>query len=105
MKKMMLMAVCVALFTINGFAHQAFTLVSSEKKTITAEQLAVVEKSRTSGTLAGANLTFTTKEIRLVIVTGPGEDMLSYRIQGLRNPTLVVPAGATLKILFVNSDV
>ena len=31
--------------------------------------------------------------------------MLSYRIQGLRNPTLeAVPAGAKLKILFVNMD-
>ena len=31
--------------------------------------------------------------------------MLSYRIQGVRNPNLVVPAGATLRILFVNVDV
>ena len=30
--------------------------------------------------------------------------MLSYRIAGLRNPTLVVPAGATLKALFLNTD-
>lgn len=31
--------------------------------------------------------------------------MLSYRIQGVRNPNLVVPSGATIKILFVNTDV
>ncbi len=31
--------------------------------------------------------------------------MLSYRIQGVRSPNLVVPSGSTLRILFVNSDV
>ena len=30
--------------------------------------------------------------------------MLSYRIGGLRNPTLIVPRGATIKMLFVNTD-
>ena len=30
--------------------------------------------------------------------------MLLYRIQGTRNPTLVVLPGATLKVLFVNTD-
>ncbi len=50
------------------------------------------------------SLTFTGKAIRLVVTTGPEKDMLSYRIQGLRNPTLVLPKHATLRILFVNTD-
>lgn len=64
-----------------------------------------VAKTRTVGKKEGTSLSFTEKEIRLVIYTGPLEDMLSYRIQGMRNPTLVVPSGATLKIIFVNTDI
>ncbi len=42
--------------------------------------------------------------MRLVVQTGPSNDMMSYRIAGLKNPKLTVPKGATLHILFVNSD-
>ena len=49
-------------------------------------------------------LTFSRRKISLVVTTGPSNDMLSYRIQGLRNPKLVIPAGAKLRVLFVNSD-
>ncbi len=104
MKKFILL-LFVALFCgVNAFAHEAFTLVSSEKKTIKLADLIEIEKTRTIGKKEKLNLTFTEKEIRLVIKTGPADDMLSYRILGMRNPNLIVPAGATLKILFVNSD-
>ena len=49
-------------------------------------------------------LTFRAKTVHLVVHTGPENDMLSYRIAGLRNPTLVLPRGAVLNILFVNTD-
>ena len=104
MKKLILMATCVVIFSVNVFAHQAFTLVSSEKKMVTEAELLKFEKERTLGKKEGTNLVFTTTEIRLVVVTGPEDDMLSYRIQGMRNPTLVVPPGAMLKILFINRD-
>ena len=91
-------------FSINAFAHEAFTLVSSEKKTIKVEDLLKVEKERTLGKIDGTTLTFNEPEIWLVITTGPEDDMLSYRIQGIRNPTIVVPPDATIKILFVNMD-
>lgn len=93
------------MFSANIFAHQAFTLVSSEKKTVKETEIASLEKSQTVGKKEGSNLVFTEKEIRLVVLTGPEDDMLSYRVQGVRNPNLVVPSGAALKILFVNSDV
>ncbi len=98
------MTACTVLFSVNVFAHEAFTLVSSEKKTVTDAELAKLEKEQTVGNKQGATLTFVAPEIRLVAITGPEEDMLSYRIQGVRNPNLVVPSGATLKILFVNLD-
>lgn len=104
MKKFILLLFCAAFLSINGFAHQSFTLISSTKKTIKLDDLIAAEKERTLGKKDGTNLTFTEQEIRLVIKTGPADDMLSYRILGIRNPSLIVPSGATLKILFVNSD-
>jgi rusticyanin len=56
--------------------------------------------SRTAGTI-----TFTASSIRLAVVaspaTGPDE---TFRIAGLVNPTLIVPAGATISIQLVNAD-
>src|SRR5688572_21284226 len=92
------------MFVVNAFGHQAFTLVSSQKKTVKASELAGLEKNQTNGTKEGSTLTFTGKEIRLVVLTGPEDDMLSYRIQGVRNPILAVPSGVRMTILFVNVD-
>ena len=94
----------MAVLTVSALAHAPFTLVSSEKKTVKESELASVENARTMGKAAGSNLTFSEKEIRIIVVTGPEDDMLSYRVQGIRNPNFVVPAGATLKILFINVD-
>ncbi|MEP7076793.1 MAG: sulfocyanin-like copper-binding protein [Acidobacteriota bacterium] len=104
MKKLFPLLVCALLFSANVFANDVFTLVSSEKKTLKFDDLTKAEAERTLGKKDGTNLVFTATELRLVILSGPEDDMLSYRIQGMRNPTLVVPAGATLKILFVNRD-
>jgi plastocyanin len=90
--------------TGEAFGQQTFTLVSSEKKTVSEADLSALEKTQTAGKTEGSNLSFNENEIRLVATTGPEDDMLSYRIQGLRNPNLVVPSGATLRILFVNTD-
>lgn len=50
------------------------------------------------------SLEFAGPDINLVVHTGPEEDMLSFRVQGLRNPNLIVHPGATLHITFVNTD-
>lgn len=104
MKRFISILIFTLLFSISALAHQAFTLVSSERKTVREADLAALEKSQTIGKKDGKNLTFTELEIRIIVLTGPEDDMLSYRIQGIRNPNLVVPTGATLKILFVNVD-
>ena len=104
MKKLIFLVFVALVFSVQAFAHQAFTLVSSEKKTIKEADLGALEKGQTVGKKDKTTLTFTEKEIRLVVITGPEDDMLSFRIQGMRNPTLVVPSGATLKVLFVNID-
>jgi len=87
-----------------AYAHTAFTLVSSERTAVKAADIASLVKTQTAATRNGSSLAFSENEIRLVVLTGPEDDMLSYRIQGLRSPTLVVPTGATLKILFINVD-
>jgi len=83
-----------------------FHLMKNTAVTLTQLQLDAAEKARTNGVLNEAKdtLTFSQKEVTLVVRTGPEEDMLSYRIQGIRNPTLVVPEMATVKVLFVNVD-
>lgn len=104
MKRFIFITALAIMFSAGAYAHTAFTLVSSQKKTVKQSELVQLEKQRTLGRKEGSNLTFTAKEVRLVVTTGPEDDMFSYRIQGVRNPNLVVPAGATLKILFINTD-
>lgn len=105
MNRLILLLFCALLFSLNAAAQEAFTLVGREKKTVAPDELISLTKGRTVGKKDGTALRFTEKEVRLIVLTGPLEDMLSYRIQGMRNPTLIVPSGATLKILFVNMDI
>ena len=104
MKKVISSLILTFFLSVSAFAHQAFSLVSSQKKTVKESDLAKLEKDQTVGKKDKTNLTFTENTIRLVAMTGPEDDMLSYRIQGMRNPTLVVPSGATLTVLFINTD-
>ncbi|HEV7643332.1 MAG TPA: hypothetical protein VGO50_05250 [Pyrinomonadaceae bacterium] len=104
MKRIILFLGLCAALGVSVFAHQPFSLVSSEKKTLKYSDLTKFKSQQTQGIKEGSNLTFSLTKIRLVMTTGPADDMLSYRLQGMRNPTLVVPAGATLKILIVNTD-
>jgi rusticyanin len=102
--KLLLATIVAVLFTVSIFAKGGFTLVSSKSLTLNETQLQAAEKEATAGKKEGTNISFSQTDIRLVIVTGPEDDMLSYRILGVRNPTLVIPTGATLRILFVNQD-
>ena len=97
------------LLSLAGPAHAApgpFTLAVATSKTMTTTTLAAAQHAATLGQVSADKhtLTFRRKTIRLVAVCGPENDMLSYRIAGLRNPTLNVPGGATLQVLFVNTD-
>lgn len=102
--KFILLFIFGLMFISPAAAHEPFTLVSSERTTLSAAALAVAESEQTMGRTDGQTLRFTQNEIRLVVTTGPEDDMLSYRIQGMRNPVLAVPSGAVLRILFANTD-
>lgn len=104
MKKLIFLAFVGLACSIQAFAQPAFTVISSEQKTVREAEIAALEKGQTAGKKGKASLSFTQGEIRLVALTGPDDDMLSFRIQGVRNPTLVVPSGAILKVLFINVD-
>ena len=82
------------------------TLHGTQAKTLSAARMAAADRTATHGTVSKdkKTVTFHTKQVRLVVYSGPANDMLSYRIDGLRNPTLIVPAGATIKALYINTD-
>lgn len=87
-------------------ARAAFTVAGVTPSTVTNVTASAASRAATRGTVSPdrKTLTFGQKAVRLVVTSGPDSDMLSYRIAGLRNPTLVVPVGATLKALFINMD-
>jgi len=85
-------------------AHQAFTLVSKDKLTVTAAQLADLQRQASVGKIKGSDLTYSEADIKLVATTGPEDDMLSFRIQGVRNPNIVTPGDVRITVWFVNLD-
>src|SRR5947209_5823362 len=104
MFRYVLIAAFAVIFHINSFAHQAFTLQSSQPLKVTDAQLADLQKQATVGVVSGSNLTFSGSDIKIVFVSGPEDDMLSFRVQGLRNPNIVTPSDAKLTVWFVNLD-
>lgn len=82
------------------------TAIGTQSKTFSVAAAAAADKTATHGMVSSdkKTLTFRGKTVRIVAHSGPANDMLSYRIDGLKNPTLVVPAGATIKALFINTD-
>lgn len=115
MHKITFVALTTLLFTFPAVAHEdahdggagaPFALVKHTLQKLSAQALAKAETGQTPGILSDdkKSLSYSAATIRLVVRTGPEDDMLSYRIQGVRNPTLVVPKGAVLRVLFVNTD-
>ncbi|MBS1727594.1 MAG: hypothetical protein JST51_12795 [Armatimonadetes bacterium] len=83
-----------------------FAVSGTKKLTVSASSLAKARRKATAGSVSSdkKSITFSSASAQLVVETGPKNDMMSYRIQSLRNPCLVVKPGATLHILFVNTD-
>lgn len=107
MKSLMLvpmLAIAVGVAAIS--LGDGFTASAAKKLNLTAGSLASAKKKSTAGTISSdkKSITFTASSVQLVVETGPKNDMMSYRIQGLRNPSLVLKAGSTLHVVFVNTD-
>lgn len=99
-----MLAIAVSVAAISS--AEGFTVSGAKKMTVSASSLASAKKKATAGTIGSdkKSITFSGSSAQLVVETGPKNDMMSYRIQGLRNPSLVLKPGATLHILFVNTD-
>ncbi len=107
MKRIAPVLACAVLSLSAAWAQStAFRIKAGRPTLMTAKALAATDK-RASGATIGADrksVMVKGKSARLVVRTGPKSDMMSYRIMGLRNPTITVPSGAKLTILFVNVD-
>jgi rusticyanin len=83
----------------------SFALISHKRLTTTQKKLRTQSKRGDGVPMRDhESLQFKKSDETIVVWTGPDDDMLSYRIQGKRNPTLIVKPGAVLHILFANTD-
>ncbi|MBS1701389.1 MAG: hypothetical protein JST12_07000 [Armatimonadetes bacterium] len=102
----LLPTLAIAISVAASSASADFTVSGAKKITVSASSLASAKKKATAGSISSdkKSITFSGSSAQLVVETGPKNDMMSYRIQGLRNPNLVVKADAILHIVFVNTD-
>ncbi len=96
-------------FTLSGCSdaqQSPFQLIGSHPKILSETELATLETQSDKGTIldGGRALNFSATVVRIVVRSGPSDDMLSYRIQGFRNPTLGFRQGAEVHLLFANVD-
>ena len=97
--------VIMPLLARTAFAQSApFTMIESHERTIPKAQFESIEAAQPKLQVSDNALILADNVDSLVVRTGPDNDMLSYRIQGLRNPTLVIRVGAMVHILFANVD-
>ncbi|HUY51899.1 MAG TPA: sulfocyanin-like copper-binding protein [Streptosporangiaceae bacterium] len=53
---------------------------------------------------AARTITFTTRNVRLVVLASPSMPAESFRIAGMTDPAIIVPAGAHVSIELINAD-
>ena len=53
---------------------------------------------------AAGRITFTSHTVQLVVLASPSMPAENFRIAGLTNPTIVLPAGARVSIQLINAD-
>lgn len=52
----------------------------------------------------GSTITFTSRDVSLVVLASPSMPAESFRIAGMTNPAISVPAGAHVTITLINAD-
>ena len=107
---MLKFTVCILFFfALSGrsAAQQSpFKFISSHALAFSDSELTSLEEKQDKGAIldGGRALNFTSTILRIVVRSGPSDDMLSYRIQGFRNPTLGFRPGSEVHLLFANVD-
>ncbi len=121
MKRALAVLACLSGMLISAYCMAAATGTSSKganplrrdvkvirmkRIEITPQKLAQYQHAKLDGRISHNRkyIYFTDKVVRLVVCSGPANDMLSFRIAGLRNPTISIPADSTLHVLFLNTD-
>lgn len=69
-----------------------------------AEQLGSQAPAGASIDRAARTITFTTRNVNLVVLASPSMPAESFRIAGMTDPAIIVPAGAHVTIELVNAD-
>ena len=69
-----------------------------------AEQLGSQVPAGASINRATRTITFTSKNVRLVVLASPSMPAESFRIAGMTDPSIIVPAGAQVSIELINAD-
>ena len=81
-----------------GRAPQAVSLARTRALGDQVPAGAIVDKASDTVTFTGRSVSFT------VVAVPPGGPDMSFRVAGLTNPALVVPAGAQVTVQFINGD-
>ena len=107
MYRQSILGLALALATVAGAQTTSSSFSLLDHKTIaTTEKDAMAWDNTKAGAASKdkKSIQFKGDQADIFVHTGPDEDMLSFRIQGLRNPTLIVKPGATLHFTFANTD-
>ncbi len=105
--KLLVMGGCLLLLPLSAYAQKApFAVTETHRQTVTTAQLTALENAepKPMTTMDGKGIVLMGASGSLLVTTGPEDDNESYRIHGIRNPALVLRAGATVHLLFVNTD-
>jgi rusticyanin len=90
-----------------SIAQQAGTLLAADSPMYvpTSQALAMADAVPPGAREAGNTITFTSSRVSFTVAAVPpgGPDM-TFRIGGLVNPALVIPAHATVTVEFINAD-
>jgi rusticyanin len=70
----------------------------------TAGQLGSQAPAGASIDRAARTITFTTTDVTLTVLASPSMPAESFRIAGMTNPAIIVPAGAHVSIELINAD-
>ena len=81
-----------------------FEISARQTKTFSEEDLSALQAKNKNKIVGDHTIIIDQNDQQMVVTTGPVEDMLSYRIQGLRNPTIAMKPGTRLHIVFMNTD-
>ena len=94
----------IALAAVLGMGVASADPVGNSYKVATMPQVKSMLK-QDSGKVSGNTVIYTGKKVHVVVAAVlPGFPFPSYEIHDVKNPTLKIPAGATVDVTFINTN-